>query len=824
MSTSLRHRLLLIISAFMLLLSLGGRWLAPYEPDDILDMPFADISAQHWLGTDYLGADVLSRVLSGGQMLVLTGVVVVIIAWLLAGSLGMLAALYGGWRDKLALTLADLLQSIPGLLMVLLLVLLSGQQGYLVAALSSVLITSADIIRIARSATLQAMQHDYIDIARLRGESIGWMLFHELAPAMWSLITADAAIRFIGAVFMVASVSFLGLGAAPPQADWGMMIMENRDGLALQPLAVLAPVVALLLLLLPLTLLADNLASPVSIRRQRSRSSSVSVINPTVNGRPSAEQSCIATHHFAFNNFGLNVGDQRLLDNISLTLSPGTITALVGASGAGKTTLLHALAGELPIGSERITGSIWLCGEPILQLSARQCRRLRRRHIGYLPQDPRVALLPLQRTGSLLRRRAASLGVRGRAASLLIEQQLSAVALPADRDFLRRLPHQLSGGQRQRVLLALALMGNPALLLLDEPGSAQDSINTRALYQHVRRLASARNIAVLLVAHDIRIISDIADNFIVLEQGKIEEITPCHTFLTTAQSTTGHRLLQASRWQSAAAATNPLITAADTFGSNTFTVHNLNAHYQHSKVLHDISFSLAAGDCLNIVGASGCGKTTLLRCLLGLHTASSGTIHWKNQPLALPLASRDRHWRRRLQYVAQNPYDSLNPYHSVHQLLSRPLALFQPQLQPKQRQQQLCQALEQVGLDSGLQQQRVRQLSGGQRQRLALARALLVQPEILLCDEVTSAVDASNRQALIALLCRLRTEYQLTLIMVTHDLTLAAQSGGQILVMHTGKIVESGSVQQVMASPRHTVSQELLQCSAIISQGSILPK
>lgn len=789
------------LSVFMLLLALGGQWFAPWPLDETVDIPFAPVSAQHWLGTDYLGADVLSRVLSGGRMLVMSGVLVVLLSWLLAGSAGMLAALSGGWRDKLALTFADILQSIPGMLMILLLVLLTGQQGYAVAMSGVLLVSAADIIRIARAATMQAMQQDYIDIARLRGESTGWILRHELAVGLLPLVSADAGVRFISAVFILASVSFLGLGATPPQADWGLMIMENRDGLALQPLAVLAPALALLLLLIPLTLLADVLSSaPASMRLQRSTG---------VKGNKQGGCAAGNSTHTELVNFGLSVGEKRLLDNISLRINPGRITALVGASGAGKTTLLHALAGELPAKSRQITGGVWLAGHQVSELSGRQCRRLRRNHIGYLPQDPRVALLPLQRVGGLLSRRARCCGIRGKQAQLLMAEQLSAVGLPADASFLRRLPHQLSGGQRQRLLLAMALLGNPALLLLDEADSAQDSVNTRILYRNVRRLAAERNIAVLLIAHNVFQVSDIAHEFVVLDGGKIEEITPGEQFLHKPQSQAGQRLISASYPVSLPV---PLCSKGAHSG---LEVKGLNAFYAQQPALTDINFTLRSGGCLSIVGASGCGKTTLLRCLLGLHPAATGTIQWQNTSLALNLAQRSRAQRSRLQYVPQNPYNSLNPYHSVYQLLLRPATLFAPQLHEQQYRRQICQALENVGLTADLVAMRVRQLSGGQRQRLALARALLAQPEILLCDEVTSALDAENRQAMLRLLCSLRSEHQLTLVMVTHDLTLAAQCGGDMLVMNNGHIIEAGTVASLIAMPCHPFTCALVENSAL---------
>ncbi|BBG29607.1 ABC transporter ATP-binding protein/permease [Zymobacter palmae] len=792
--------LLLLCAATALLISLCGPLLAPYGIDDIADMPFAPPSADHWLGTDYLGADVLSRLLVGGHELIVLGLAVVVSAWLIGGALAMLSTLRGGWLERLVLSVVDVLQSLPSLVVLMVTVALLGA-GYRSAACAAVLISAVDIIRIARAATLQAMQHDYVDIARLRGESTLWILAYEIAPNLWPLVVADVGVRFIAAVFIMATASFLGLGAQPPMADWGLMIMENSQGLGLQPLAVLAPVGALLLLLVPANLLLDGI---VARPRGPKRYPKAPLSRQSVCTAPCSDVldiRSLSIHH----------ADQPLLQQVSLALEAGDVVALIGASGSGKTTLLHAALGELPHGCHATQGGIWLAGEDMLAIPSARQRLLRRRYVGYLPQDARAALLPFQRVGLVLQRRARALGLPRAARTARLLQQLQDVGLPADAAFLRRYPHQLSGGQRQRIMLALALLGQPRLLVLDEPASALDSIATQSLYTHIRRIARQRGIAVLMVAHGLEQAASIADRFIVLEEGRIAEQSRVADFLAAPTSLAGRRLMRAQRRVSVLGSERPSPTS-----SPILSVQSLECgHGATAPLWQDVGFRLARGGCLSIVGESGCGKTTLLRCLLGLHTASAGSLTLHGRPLVQCLNERTCEQQRCLQYVPQDPYDSLNPFWSVRALLGRLLHLFSPELPRAAREQALANAMQRVGLPESLLSVKVQRLSGGQRQRVALARALLATPDVLLCDEVTSALDSERRNALLDVLDHLRRERQMTLIMVTHDMAVPARLGGDILVMGEGGIVERGAVGEVFAAPKHPVTHAMLAYASI---------
>lgn len=778
----------LVLFFLMVLLSLVGPWLAPWAVDEIRDMPFAAPAASLLAGSDYLGADVLSRVLSGGQQLLIFAALSVALAWLAGGVTGMVAALEGRWLDRALLTGADVLLSVPGLLLLTLVVTISGK-GYSAAALAALLVMFPDIFRLVRAATLHQLQQDYVEMARLRGESLRAILFREVAPNLLPLISADLGIRLLTALFILASASFLGLGATPPQADWGLMIMENRQGLTLQPWATLAPIIAILLLLIPLNLSLDSLFIPARRRQQPVPKSAPHAVSAR------AKLLDIAQLH-------VQIPDRVLLKNVSLSLRAGEIVALTGLSGSGKSTLLRAALGRLPDNMQSQTGEVWLAGQPIFSLSGGLLRKLRAQQIGFVPQDPRQSMVPSQTLASYLRFMAARRGLSAGQRDRQIAAHFRELGLPDEKTFLQRYPHQLSGGQRQRVMVAAAMLGYPPLMVMDEPTSALDSLTTQMLMNWVVAKARAHHQCVLFVAHDLPQATKIADRLLVMAQGELVENQATAAFLRSPQSVDGKKLLAA--WQpgvicqQAGNSKSPLLRASA-----------ISAHYAGRKVLESVQITLNEGETLTVAGRSGCGKTTLLRTIMGLHSHASGALQLKDEPLPLKLSQRNAVQKSRVQYVAQNPASSLNPFYPVRTLLARALYLSAPQINKRERDTRIREVLHQVGLPPSLLTQRPATLSGGQQQRIALACALIARPEVLLCDEVTSAVDGPTRLELIALLRQLQQQHGIALLMVTHDLTLPAQSGGMLMILDHGRVVEYGDAATLLSHPSHPLTQQL---------------
>jgi ABC-type glutathione transport system ATPase component/ABC-type dipeptide/oligopeptide/nickel transport system permease subunit len=781
----------------MALLSVVGPWLAPYAIDEIRDMPFAPPNPTSWMGTDYLGADVFSRLMSGGQQLMVLACLSVLLAWLAGGLLGMIAALQGRWLDRVLIVIADVLLSVPGLLLLTLVVTVSGR-GYLAAVIAAILVMFPDIFRLVRAATLQQLQQDYVDMARCRGESLISILLREIAPNLLPLFSADIGIRLLAALFILATASFLGLAAPQPEADWGLMIMENRQGLSFQPWATLAPIAAILLLLIPLNLSLDALFTP---SRKQNRQKMLSVLSHS-------DTTGDVSMALDIKHFSLMLPTQTLINSLSLQVKTGEIVALVGASGSGKSTLLRAALGHFPATVAGLEGEVWLAGRAVFSLHDRALRQLRAHQTGFVPQDPRLSMMPSQTIETYLRIMAARRGLPAQQRKQQVAAHFEELGLPDGVEFLQRYPHQISGGQRQRVMVVAAMLGYPALLLMDEPTSALDSVSTHALLRWIASTARAHSMSVLFIAHDLPQACQIADRIVVMSQGKVTEQQQTQAFLRAPSSLAGLQLLEACK---------PEVTDL-TEGYVSFPLlsgSRIKASYAGRTALESLEFSIGVGEALTVAGRSGGGKTTLLRAIAGLQPAASGVLTLHDAILPLNIHQRSRVQKSKMQYVAQNPASALNPFYRVRALLLRPLRLNVPTLTVEQREQRLHEVLQQVGLETHLLSRIISTLSGGQQQRVALARALIVRPDILLCDEVTSAVDGPTRIELVKLLQRLQREQGIALLIVTHDLTLPAQLGGELMVLDHGKVIESGRASQLLKCPAHKVTRQLVAAAKL---------
>ncbi|MEV6976569.1 ATP-binding cassette domain-containing protein [Kitasatospora sp. NPDC093806] len=448
-----------------------------------------------------------------------------------------------------------------------------------------------------------------------------------------------------------------------------------------------------------------------------------------------------------------------LLADAALTLEPGRVHAVTGPSGAGKTTLLHALLGSLPPGARVTAGTVEVLGHDVLALPPERLRRLRRHDLAFVGQDPGSGLNPRMRVARLITETAAD---RARAS---VPELLRQVRLPADEQLERRRPAALSGGQQRRVALARALARRPAVLLLDEPTAGLDPALRDGIADLLRELAARDGIAIALSSHDPAFVARCADR--VLE---LRPATPPAPVPPAPQP----RKVQAAR------------TGDPGDPGPVLTVRALGAHTGSGRarraVLTGLDLDLRPGTLTGVTGPSGCGKTTLIRTLAGLHPADTGTITLHGEPLHTSHLRRRRDQRRRLQLVPQNPLGALNPAHTVGATLARPLKLHFA-LDARARAERVAELLTLVGLPPAFAARHPHELSGGQRQRVSVARALAAEPDVLLCDEVTSALDPATAAGLLALLGELRTDRGLAVVLVTHDLPLVAEHADHVLAL-----------------------------------------
>lgn len=569
---------------------------------------------------------------------------------------------------------------------------------------------------------------------------------------------------------------------------------------------------------------------------------------------------------------GLAGTDVTVVDDIDLVISPGEVVGLVGESGSGKTTTGTALLGYARTGAVINEGVIEVAGHDVRGLSTVQVRRIRGIVIGYVPQDPSSAINPAIRIGDQLRELLDlhKIGTPDER-DARVREILPEVGLPNTDEFIRRFPHQLSGGQVQRVALAMVFLPRPQVLVLDEPTTGLDVTTQDMVLKTLAELCDKFDVAALYVTHDLAVVASIADRVAVMYAGQIvEEGTatrifnaPSHPYtrallaaiphLRRAYALTGIpgqtpqpgsrpsgcRFNDRCEFSIDACTQHPVDpvelssthvarcirtgdlptwdpfdrVVADTDPARkrdiVLTVEDLDVFYGASHVVHGVNFDLGRREIVALVGESGSGKTTISRCVGGIHKQWTGTINLGTESLANGARQRSGEQRQRVQYIFQNPYLSLNPRRTVEQILRRPIELF-GLARGRQATDRAAELLDAVQLRSDILKLRTDRLSGGERQRVAIARALAVEPQILVCDEITSALDVSIQGSIVELLDRIKQEQHISMLFVTHDLALVRSIADRIIVLQDGRLVEFGLAADVLDHPKHEYTRDLL--------------
>ncbi|WNW10335.1 ABC transporter ATP-binding protein [Pseudomonas sp. DTU_2021_1001937_2_SI_NGA_ILE_001] len=512
------------------------------------------------------------------------------------------------------------------------------------------------------------------------------------------------------------------------------------------------------------------------------------------------------------------VASQRLqaVRRLSLSLAAGETLAIVGESGSGKSTLANALLGLLPGNAQIDAGQLRIAGREMAQASERDWRQVRGRMIGLVPQDPMVSLNPTLRVGQQIGE--ALLLARGRRYAGLDADVLELLAQVGLDDPLlraRQYPHELSGGMRQRVLIAIALAGDPQLIIADEPTSALDVTVQRKILDHLQRLVAERGIALLIITHDLGMATDRADRLLVMQRGEgVEQGSPAQ-ILGDAQHPYTRALLAAApafaiprqRPVSVPSEAPPILRLVGV--GKRFRLPASQGQNSHFTALHDLSLEVHRGRTLAIVGESGSGKSTALRIALGLETPSHGQVLFDQQDVSGYGWREFRPLRRRIQLVQQNPFAALDPRFTVFDSIVEPLVSF-GLLKGEALEQAARELIKRVHLPVEYLDRLPRELSGGQRQRVAIARALALQPELLLLDEPVSALDVSVQAQILALLEQLQRELGIAYVLVSHDLAVVANMADHVLVLRKGHVVEQGPANQVFEQPASDYTRELI--------------
>jgi len=501
---------------------------------------------------------------------------------------------------------------------------------------------------------------------------------------------------------------------------------------------------------------------------------------------------------------GLTVryGDDTVVDGVDIFVERGESVGIVGESGSGKSQSVLAILGLLP-GSARVAGSVEFDGQQLLGADIDTLNQVRARRIGVVFQDPAQALNPYVRIGTQLAQVLISHGLAGKAdAPARVIDMLDKVGLPDAASQYRAYPHQLSGGMRQRVMIASALIAEPDLLIADEPTTALD-VTVQA--QILELLEDIRdNTALLLITHDLGIVAGYCEHMIVLEQGRVVDAGQTTSLFAAPRHAHTRSLIAAAPRVDRGEA--PIAVA----GKTRLSVSDAVIDYGNLRAVNEVGLTVRESETVAVVGESGSGKSSLVRAVLGLVPMVSGRVVYAGEPLTGPVERRSLAVRRDLQLVYQDPVGALDPQMRVRDIVAEPLLIHAPRLGAAERRRRVAAMLDLVGLGEALLHRFPHELSGGQAQRVAIGRALILDPSVLICDEAVAALDGTVRDQVLELLRDVQRETGLSIIFISHDLAVVRSISHRVLVMYMGRLVELAGNASLFSSPRHPYTRALL--------------
>ncbi len=513
-------------------------------------------------------------------------------------------------------------------------------------------------------------------------------------------------------------------------------------------------------------------------------------------------------------------GEVEAVKGVSLKIDKGECLGIVGESGSGKSqTFLSAFG--LTSDNARVTGSVKFQGREVLGMSRKELDNFRGRHVAFVFQDPLTALTPhmtvAAQMGEVL---AHHFQVTGSAARERSIEWLERVRIPEAARRLTQYPHELSGGMRQRVMIAMAMMAEPALLVADEPTTALDATVQAQVLDLIEDLRKDTHAAVALITHDMGVIARMAQRVAVMRRGEIVETGGVEEIYNQPKADYTRMLLKAvPRIDGERAYSLP----APEQGSPILEVDDVRVNFpvkiadgslfgrtKPLRAVDGVSFKLKAGETLGIVGESGCGKSTLARAVVQLLPRNAGKVTFLGRNLLPSEKEAIRKSRQDLQIVFQDPLASLDPRMTLGASIAEPLLAFEPQLNRAQREERVKDIMKQVGLDPDLINRYPHELSGGQNQRVGVARAMILRPKLVVCDEAVSALDVSIQAQILKLLIDLQREFRISMLFISHDLAVVREISHNVLVLYLGRAVEYGPSEAILTDPRHPYTKALL--------------
>lgn len=839
----------LCILSFLIVLAVFAPYIAPYDPDSYSGPSFSPPNWDHLLGTNDVGQDILSELFFGARISLVVGILSATIGIAMGSLIGIISGSSPGIVDTTLMRIVDLLLAIPFIPLMIVIGVYFGPGLFTEIIVISGLIWSISA-REVRSKVMSIIKQNHILAAKSMGSTQFYIMFHYLLPGVFPIVISQFVRAVSIAILLETSLSFLGLGDASAKS-WGTMLFFANAKSAFLTDAwiwwILPSGLLITLTVLSFAFIGYSLEERIkpqlhnwgkntknnrTILKSSNYSLSISKERKQDEYNQVLQIRGLTVTYFTNNNV------KKALDNIHFEVSKGHITGIIGESGSGKSTLAASIIGMLKPPAKIVDGDITILNQNLAKLDRSKLRQIRGNRIALIPQNSMSALNPVFTAirqvieSILIHKNISKSEATSKAYRLLQEVGIS-------KESANMYPHELSGGMRQRVLIAMALANEPEIIIADEPTTGLDIILQREILDILSNLRNLHGLSIVLITHDIQIALNMADEIVVMQNGKIVEKNSVSQLLSHQEHRYTHSLITALpdlvTNQGKLINTDKIqMTKYSKYNitdkTNTKVENNPVIQFSQVKksfmgqrngssnpVLNDINFTISKREIVGLIGSSGVGKSTIAKLVVGLLNPDSGDIIFDGEIISKIPSSKRRKISKYLHLIFQDPYDSMPPHMNISQIVQEPLMIHR--LGTKyERDRWTREVLEKVSLvpSSNFINRYPHELSGGERQRVALARALILKPKLIIADEPTTMLDAPLRLELLDLLKSFRDNYGISILYITHDISLASTLCDRLLVLHEGKIVDEGQTWELISHPNHYFSSMLINAAKTV--------